>query len=736
MRSTTPRRRFTRAWFPLAIMVLGLTPLRCILVPEDGYSGEREPNRPPTVQITGGVFADSVDVGNRVHFRWFGADEDGVVRHFEWAVDDTTTEGAWQRTSSAGQVVVLSATQPAQGGTATDWHTFYVRAVDDQLARSVIDQRFFNATTVAPTSRLMNLGPVDGTNWAREPSLAWLGEDLDATDPRRLPVSYEIKFVEDPDVNLADETVVRQLFEEAPNLLLLPDPDDYPSDPELRNFEEALRAWKRVPATVTETQLPGMQLGRRYIFGVRAIDEAGACEQKFTRNENWVVLPNELRLVTVVVYEPSLGSHRFDTFNFSNPWQVAVTPGQRLQFRWRVDVPARGQKFASCNYGFDIPDPEDPAEPFQDPDGLGGWAGWDRYEQTQTAIVFEADQGPVHHLYLKLRDVAAHNVWEMKCMVEIRVRELAMDRKCLIVDDQRRRPFSPWFNSMRTDDALEDAWRADVLSSLAEYLPPGEQADEFSTHPDEATSPQVVIPDELLDHLLEYQTVIWDCATADESGLQPVISDQILSRYVGAGGNLLLQVWDGVISAVVPGFTATSEDYILPHPDDVTGGWIWNGFGFLWHHLHLRGPVDKPRGEERDRDRNSLVKAVSADPNFPDLALDRVRWGNDPSNPEDTRGDRFYECLVPDRLGVGDEPWYERDEALHVLYTARCWASTGRTDLNDSPIAWRIDPALGSDPHPDYGRIVCLDFHPYYFDVQATEVAMSQALMWLMAGEE
>jgi hypothetical protein len=90
----------------------------------------------------------------------------------------------------------------------------------------------------------------------------------------------------------------------------------------------------------------------------------------------------------------------------------------------------------------------------------------------------------------------------------------------LIVDDQRRRPMSPWSNAVRSDNDLEDAWRAEVLTGASEFLPPGAQPDIFRIFPNEAMSPNIAVPYDFLETISECQTVIWDCATGDDCGVR------------------------------------------------------------------------------------------------------------------------------------------------------------------------------------------------------------------------
>ncbi len=710
-----------------AALVLALSP-QCLLMPEDDFTGEAAPNHLPTVRITGGVLSDSLDTENYVHFYWFGADDDGVILWFEWAVDDTITERAWQRTTRFEETIFTRAFQPVAGSTRrSDWHTLFVRSVDDQYARSKPDSRFFNAHTIAPTSKLERPQPVDGARWAATLRMTWSGEDLDAVGADRAPEFYEVKHVFNPGVDPTRQADVVRLFENSINLLLAPREEVYPnSDP--RYFDRAQRAWKRVPGSVTEQWIEGMAVGASYGFAVRAIDEAGATEPKFQRNENWVLFGVRDALITVVIYEPSMGARRFDSSAFGLPWEVTVAPNQRFRLRWVADASASGSEPGPCNYGFDIPDPEDPLEPFRATDGLGGWIGWAARTQMQDVVTFPADGPKTRYFYLKMRDISNRRETETKCIVKINVADFSFTKRFLVVDDQRhRRPQSPNANALPSDDAREDAWRSEMLAGMREYLPLGERPGSFNTFPDELTSPALSIPDGFLNTLGEYRTVIWDCAGGEDVGLEKVARDMLLSRYVGAGGNMLLFTWVGPVSKITGAFSERAADPKEPRPADLSPDQAWNQFGFLWQHLHLRGAVDKPRGDDRARDRRSLTRAVAADPRYPDIPLDYARWGG----PLDGRGSHYYECLVPSPNDRGLEPWYDRDQALATIYTARCWTSTGH-ELNGRPIAWRTfasdeDRALGLDR----GKIVNLSFHPYYFDAAATQMAFSQALLWL-----
>ena len=136
----------------VALVLLFVT--GCLLIPDDQEKGTRIANRRPSVQITAGAAtSDSAGIDYKVLFQWLGSDDDGVVLRFEYAIDDTTTEEAWQDTTGFSAKLGFQATHQRdtlQTGPFMDWHTFYVRAVDNEYATSRLDHRYFNARTIAP----------------------------------------------------------------------------------------------------------------------------------------------------------------------------------------------------------------------------------------------------------------------------------------------------------------------------------------------------------------------------------------------------------------------------------------------------------------------------------------------------------------------------------------------------------------------------------------------------------
>ncbi|MCX5737453.1 MAG: hypothetical protein NTZ61_02960, partial [Proteobacteria bacterium] len=204
----------------LALLVLLPLP-QCLLLPESGFVGEPAPNVRPLVKITGGVLLDSVSTDARVRFYWFGSDDDGIIRWFEWAIDDTLSEGGWHRTTSYDAVIPFRAKDPQAGTDFAGWHTFYVRSVDNDYERSHADQRFFNTHTIAPYTEIVNPEPTVGARWASTLNITWLGDDSDGSRADGQPSFFEYKLIlfVGP-VNPGDLAGIRAKFADYPNQLL------------------------------------------------------------------------------------------------------------------------------------------------------------------------------------------------------------------------------------------------------------------------------------------------------------------------------------------------------------------------------------------------------------------------------------------------------------------------------------------------------------------------------------
>ena len=737
---TNRRYSLTKAGLALPFLVaLGVLLPQCLLIPEEDFMGEIVPNVRPIVEITGGVLEDSLDTDVSAHFYWYGADNDGLIRYFEWAIDDTISERAWTRTTEYDEDIFFRAATAAGQDTFADWHTFFIRSVDDHGVRSAPDMRYFNARTIAPTSKLQAPPPVTDATWASALRFTWIGEDLDAQAADQLPAWFEIKLVELGTAPINDDAAMLRHVEMMPNLLLGVSTSDYPDSSESRFIDQARSAWERHPGTINSRWVT-VKNTRKHVFALRAIDEAGAVEPGFRRLINWVSFTPRDAHIEVRISEPALGAQSFNQPVFGEPWHVTVAPGQVFRFRWVGDASDSGTLPGECKYGFDIPDPSNPDDPFIAPDGMGGWVGSARRTQLDAPVSFD-DAGATHFFYLKMRDISGNEDTETQCVVRIDVASFDMSRRFLVVDDCRLQPRDRAGNYPTDEES--DNWRYDpdseppsgILAGLEEFLPAGEDVGDYYVFGEGDLNSGADIRDDFLDVIGRYQTLLWDSShgAGYQTGFLDAAEDMYLSRYIGVGGNALLLIDQGPVSAVTMDFP-NNTNRAKEHNDDLAAiRDPWSVYSFLYVQLHLRGPVFKPSGtSDALRARRSMIRAHAVNPLYPDMPFDFSRWefGNYGES-----AIQSYEVLYPHAGEAGLIPWYEREDGLEVLYTTDTWRP-GQS-ISGRPVAWRTfttDDDLASGI--ERGRIVCLAFHPYYFEESSVQGAMTLALNWLVTGEE
>src|SRR5262245_34280164 len=146
----------SRAVFSLAVVVLALATAAC------DTSSPIVFDQPPTITLTSGP-VDTVSTPQSwlVDIAWTASDPDGRVDHFDYAIDPPTlkramftqAETAWVTTKETHVVARFHASHTdslGAGATASEFHVFVLRAVDDRGAASPLLVRGFYATTVAP----------------------------------------------------------------------------------------------------------------------------------------------------------------------------------------------------------------------------------------------------------------------------------------------------------------------------------------------------------------------------------------------------------------------------------------------------------------------------------------------------------------------------------------------------------------------------------------------------------
>jgi|GEM_PF-3991143 len=751
-------------WVP-AVALLFLA--GCLLIPSDQETGNHVGNKRPKVDITAGAAtSDSAGIDYKVNFQWRGADDDGVVVRFQYAIDDTTSEAAWRDTTSYSALLKMTASHmrhapiPNLADTLNDWHVFYIRSVDNEYATSKVEKKYFNARTVAPTSRITFPIVPSNTAFGKTLVVDWTGQDLDSSAPDKMPQFYEYKLIRVgaylPASQIADSLLTNN------NFFL----DTLASGDKTR--------WIRVPGTVHQRVMRDMATTGAfdaYVFAVRAVDEARAIEPQLEEGINWVkfLVTTVENTPVVTVSERFLGSHQWPGL----PWgtidkPLEVPAGTELRFKWVGDAQSYGSRPGNSNYALDIPDPTD--ERYRDPNGIGGWIGWGMWEGVTQPIVFDpTEDSQIHILYVRMRDESDSPRSETLCTIIMRVVAFRFDKTALLIDDDRITGYSGISN--RNQDDIMDAFTARFTGRMQDYAldhmdGPRKLYTTSGQGIKEGIGPtqNTAIP---FSVMTRYQALLWSfnftsTGGGSQTGLwfheRDTRTDprHLLSSYVAAGGKLFL-FGGRPLSALVniPSGGNAGGDYPKLPPQVAQNGNMvqFTDTNFVWKFLHVRNQivgVDPlscrfSPGFEHQQPRDGLVQCVTANSAYPDLYLDRNKW--DPDRPSTT---------CPDKVAGGISDWegilegppndpdggytaHAPDAGLDTLYTGICssWAGGPPTIWNGAIVAQRYSPTKADTLRGTVqGRVVMFLFQPYAFLEGPAIDAGSAAINWLMTGRD
>jgi hypothetical protein len=438
------------------------------------------PNHPPHVSVTGGP-PQGGETYYYVTISWVGWDEDGVVKYFLYAIDDTTQ---WTEIRELEQTFLFTADSLRQGEEFGRWHTFWIKAVDNRGANSIPDYLTFDARTIAPKTTILSprcdpevelcLGvlPVPGTSVR----VVWEGVDPDSRDPAKLPVAYQWR------------------------LLNLPDTSSNWSEPG------------------PETEVVLQNLDGSYSFAVRAIDEAGAVEPLIRENYNMILfrtMPG-YGIPRLCVSDGQSGYACFPSEGLI--WTRQLSPNQSRTFSWEGDASMYGGTISGYRFGIDIQNLEDPSQ----------WESDWSLSVTSATVMFP--EPGVHYLYVEVMDGAGAVTL---ATVKLDVVPFVHDRAVLYVDD---------FFDLIPTDAVHDQFTGAILTRCLHYTDSVYVFNCWLPGPGgvPAEMPQMVQAPSL-EELSRYRFVIWDTDATSNSfdgGLHKVISSGTLQVYLNMGGRL------------------------------------------------------------------------------------------------------------------------------------------------------------------------------------------------------
>ena len=502
----------------------------------------------PFVRITGGPLEQSSDSYTARIF-WTGWDEDGIIEHYEYATDpppvftreeidnpvgspglvlttipgpaehqDTLrvckTEGGveycydWVQTREFSRTFAFKTPNPdstlSTGTLEPDqtWsgpHRLYVRGLDNDDLYSDVEEIGYNAFTFTPTATISRPNiSAELSNLGTTVTIGWDGIDPDSPDANKKPVGYLYRMLRldtlDPPVPLIFAT-------------------------EERLYDRGDRIWKYQRADTLRRTFQ-LAAGAQYIFGVRAVDLAGAEEPflEFGRNVFKFQSFADGGRPTLQICEPAFGC--FDFRGIGKPEEVEVPTGKILRFTWSASAEAYGGEIDGYSWGYDIPDLERPE----------GWSTWGDITISDP----RSFRNPgVHVFYARTRDESGTLALGAVILNVIR---FSFEREVLWIDDAKDSNFP--------NDAEHDAfWRRRLNG-----YPGGLNWFEFQA--DAPLSPKV--PE--LEEMGRYRLLVWE-NTVGAAGQSALLTSSTirptLGSYLGAGG----QAWIGgriTVTAMLP----------------------------------------------------------------------------------------------------------------------------------------------------------------------------------------
>lgn len=641
-------------------------------------SGPYGVNRRPHVRLVAGpASGDSVRYNSA--FTWYGWDDDGVIDHYQYAIDIPgrftqddidnlpTPEIAWHDTlvTEAGFVFPAARPETLRSAEGNDYvtsrpygpHTLYLRSVDNEGAVSPAADVSFTAYTILPRATLVGpprLVPVTlaGRRLA-DFSVRWRGEDPDRAERPREPSAYDWKLIRLGDVTgpvVPGDIIHGRLGTSFP--------------------------WHRVGgdvkylATRLDADVP-------YLFALRAVDEAGGLEEMFVLGRNALVLQAGAGGAPSVAPVLTVRCITLGTFTFPRDGDsvfVDALAGRLLRFDMVGNASAYGGTVGGFRYCFDRAD--DAPECDWD---YGRWCGWSLCPVRDP--IYPAQPGP-HHLLFEVRDTQGNTT---SGRFEIRALSFPRDRDVLYVDDFRGGlpGADPAFDDAAMDARFMAALHAAGYTQVDRHDVWGAGDVTGVPHPPS------------LAELSHYRVVFWS-TNGEGGGLAPGLSGllqsagcgagQVLRAYVGAGGALCVS-GVGVVGALTP--RADGAGGCRFEEDAAGAGIVPQGGNFVADFLGLGASRIRRAGPGGAADLLVTAEASGSGAGLPTVALDAA--------------------LFPAGGLAGYDAALEMPElvpGLDTLYVAG--VSGAGAPFQGRPIAWRWSETLpGVNSH---GPVVLCGF--------------------------
>lgn len=670
----TPRNPMkTRVPFlALLLCLLALLPLGC-----GSEDDVRVGNIRPHVRLTGGIVPQDT-VSYTAELFWNGWDDDGVIDHYEYAIDipaqftraeidDPRPVGiAWRDTTVFRASFLFRVTRPdsvigsdgrqVPRGRWIGEHTFYVRAIDNEGDTSPAADLTFNATTISPKTTITLPRVVAGGNGillvGRQVTISWDGVDPDSPNPRPKPVYYEWKLI--PVISLINATDPNYIVNESPG-------PDYP--------------WVRVGGDTTTVRL-SLNPPKNYVFAVRAVDEAGAKEDHYDFPRNALRLQSSgapfVGRPTLICRERTLGTNTFP--RDGDVVDYEVPSGRTLRWDFSSDAQSYGGVIQGYNWGVDVAD--------VDAEGpSSGFHGWSLLPYTTEPVRF--DRPGTHVVTIKCRDTGGGVT---VANYRLRVIDFALDREILYVDD-----FFLTRDLYTSDDTMDARTiamlRAGGWTDVRQY-----QAWGLGDRDGAVTPPQ-------LSELGRYRMLYW-CVKGAGGGSQngasalasSAVCGRLLQAYLSSGGSVWINgqfVFGALKKNEASGLCIANLAY------DHLNGFNYGSGDLVCDYLHIcGGDIRIAKTTARNLGLSAALPVAHwQGPPLPTVGIDSTQFAAVALG-----GLPFYDAMF--------QPTFDLQGGLDTLYTAGTVAPN--SSFRNKPIGWSY-----ADPTPvtgSQGPLVVLGF--------------------------
>ncbi len=403
--STLARRKEVSSMHRPLAFVLGLLALLALAGCGHGTTGTVRVDQRPTISISSGPI-NGTDNFYDVKVNWFASDADGQVVKYIYAKDPPVQgDTAWVETKASEIDLFYDSNSPPNplpqlGSFITErgYHTFVVKAVDNDGLTSVPAVRSFNSHTTAPSTQIDIPSPTHEVAVSTVPSvtISWTGQDPDGVLTQK-PVKYKFKLVKASDISPDNPNAVTQ---GAVQLFFGKDADNF------------FATWDSVGGDTTSKFYQGLTPLTTYYFAVVAFDEAGAFEPRFNGDSNVLAFrPTLDRLGPKITVSNQFFSRRQNaggvSLEPSRIYPLEFPADAPLTFNWFAEPGSQGSQVTGYRWTLDIEGQDIGNEtPRTDDTDLKHWSTW---SLTETSALLPAFRGSLdstitHFFYVEARD--------------------------------------------------------------------------------------------------------------------------------------------------------------------------------------------------------------------------------------------------------------------------------------------------------------------------------------------